>query len=39
MPSIRAQKIGGLTFVRIHVAGRCYCISLCRTSKSHILAA
>ena len=36
---ISKQKVGGITFVRLHVMGRHYVFSMCKTNKRGVIAA
>ena len=39
MLHISKQRVGGITFFRVHIAGRFYVISFCTTRKRHVIAA
>ena len=39
MLHISKQRVGGITFFRVHIAGRFYVFSVCRTRKRHVIAA
>lgn len=39
MLHISKQRVGGITFFRVHCLGKFYVFSFCRTRKRHVIAA
>lgn len=39
MPHITRQRVGGLTFIRLHFRGRTFVVSYCETLKHNVVEA